>query len=238
MLPVIGLTTTRGQSRYGYPMMTLTEAYINAISRSGACPLLIPLGLPEELLSGLLSRIDGLLLTGGGDVHPNQYGSLEHPLVSEVDADRDRVEIYLVKEAIARNVPFLGICRGIQVLNIALGGSIYEDILDQKPDALRHNYFPDKPRQYLAHSVDINPDSLLSNMLGQKQALVNSMHHQGIKSLAPGLIASATAPDGLIEAVELPGYLFGIAVQWHPEWLPEEAAMDSLFKGLKEATLK
>ena len=237
-MPVIGLTMTRGQSRYGYPMLTLTEAYVNAVARAGTCPLLIPLGLPENVLGDILSRIDGLLLTGGGDVHPDQYSSQEHPLVNEVDTDRDRVEIYLIREAIDRKIPFLGICRGIQVLNIALGGTIYDDILDQHPGALRHNFFPEMPRQYLAHPVSIAPDSLLSKLLGRLQAPVNSLHHQGIKSLAPGIAACAIAPDGLIEAVELPDYPFGVAVQWHPEWLPEEAAMDNLFQGLAKAALE
>lgn len=230
--PTIGVTISRSFSESGYSILTITEAYVTALERSGACPVLIPLGIGENKLNIILAKVDGLLFTGGGDVHPDLYYGQHHPLVNRVDTDRDRVEIHLLKQAMQMQIPFLGICRGLQLINIASGGTIYEDILDQRPNAIQHDQSSQKPRDFLAHTVAIEPDSLLANILEKASAQVNSLHHQGIKELAPGLKASAFAPDGLIEAFEIPGYRFGMAVQWHPEWLPDEANMDILFREL------
>jgi putative glutamine amidotransferase len=227
---IIGITMSRSLSTYGYSQLSITEAYVQALLRAGACPVMIPLGATEKSLLNLLPKLDGILFSGGGDVQPEIYGSLPHPLVDEVDRDRDRVEIWLIQEAIERNLPFLGICRGLQVINVALGGTLFEDVFDQRPESIKHRYFPDMPRQYLAHQVDIEPGSRLSQILGMTRAPVNSLHHQGIRQLATVLAASAQAPDGLIEAIEVPGHRFGLAVQWHPEWLPPEASMDALFQ--------
>jgi putative glutamine amidotransferase len=136
----------------------------------------------------------------------------------------------LVQEALTQGKPFLGICRGLQVINVALGGSLYEDLLDQHPNALKHNRFPEEARDFLAHSVKIDEDSRLSNILSAEGAEVNSLHHQGIRQLAPQLRATAHAPDGVIEAVEAPAHPFGLAVQWHPEWLQAHLAMRALFE--------
>jgi putative glutamine amidotransferase len=230
--PIIGVTTARLQSESGYPILTITEAYIEALVRNGACPILIPLGLPEISLREIVAQVDGLLFSGGGDVHPERYNGQLHPLVDRVDPDRDRVEIFLINEAIQRETPLLGICRGLQVINIALGGTIYEDILDQRPNSIQHENSAGHPRQYLAHSVKIVPDSRLARISGKLASPVNSLHHQGIRDLAPNLIINATASDGLIEAFELEGYRFGMAVQWHPEWLAPENNMDELFREL------
>jgi len=235
--PIIGLTTYRSLSPYGYQTLSLTEAYIQALTRAGACPVLVPLGLSESALAELADRLDGLLFTGGGDVHPERYGSGTHPKVSHVDEDRDRVEVQLVHQAVAKELPFIGICRGLQVINVALGGSLYEDILEQHPGAQKHDYFPNYPRDYLAHPVQIKPDSLLAQALGGETALVNSLHHQGIRRLAAGLKATAFAPDGVIEAIELAGHPFGLAVQWHPEWLGEHLAMRALFTAFIRAAM-
>jgi putative glutamine amidotransferase len=233
--PIIGVTMARSLSESGYSILTITEAYIEALERVGACPILIPLGLAENRLQEILSKVDGLLFSGGGDVHPERYNSQIHPLVDRVDPDRDRVEIYLVNEAIQKEIPFLGICRGLQVINVALGGTIYEDILDQRLNSIRHDYSPGKPRQYLAHTVDIEAESRLAQLLGKSTTHVNSLHHQGIKDLAPNLKVNATASDGLIEAFEVKNYRFGLAVQWHPEWLASEDNMDILFLELARA---
>jgi putative glutamine amidotransferase len=234
-LPLVGLTIARTMSEYGYSMMTVVEAYVQAIVRAGALPLLIPLGMPPEYYDEITRRVDGVLFTGGGDAHPDLYGSQHHPLVDHVDPDRDRVEVHLLKAVIEKEMPFLGICRGLQIVNVALGGTLFEDILDQRPASLRHDWSSDMPRDYLAHMVQINLNSSIGQILGQTDVSVNSLHHQGIKALAPDLTATALAPDGLIEAFELPGYRFGLAVQWHPEWLPREAAMDGLFRAFVDA---
>lgn len=234
-VPIIGVTMTRMQSQHGYPLHMVTEAYIRAITASGGCPVLIPLGQPEENLTRIFSMVDGILFTGGGDVQPELYHSLPHPLVEDIDSERDQIEIFLVNEAVNKNLPFLGICRGIQVINVALGGTLYEDVLDQRPESMRHDYFPEMPRQYLAHEVRLESGSRLAYIIGQTTAPVNSLHHQGIKQLAPGLQASAFATDGLIEACELPDHRFGLAVQWHPEWLNAEPNMPNIFKHFIEA---
>jgi len=124
--------------------------------------------------------------------------------------------------------PFLGICRGLQVINVALGGSLYEHLPDQLPGNL-HGENHDKPRNFLAHSVAVMPGSALSYVLGERQARVNSLHHQGVRQVAPGLQVTATAPDGLVEGFELPGHPFAMAVQWHPEELQEDASMRQIF---------
>ena len=208
---------------------------MRAVSAAGGLPVLIPLTLSQEEVSSLVSRLAGVLLTGGCDLHPSHYGINAHPLVREVDPERDRLELSLAQEAVQSGKPFLGICRGLQVLNVALGGSLYPDIQACRPGSLKHDYFPDPPRDYLAHTVAIQPGSRLEKILAERSLQINSLHHQGIERLAAPLRATAHAPDGLIEAVELPGHNFGLAVQWHPEWLQEYEPMRRLFRAFVQA---
>ena len=233
--PLIGITTYRNPNRLGYPQNCISEAYVSSLEAAGALPAMIPLGLSESTLDGMLERLDGVLFSGGGDLQPERYGSQPHPLVHNVDLDRDRVELKLFEETIRRGLPFLGICRGLQLINVALGGSLYEDLLDQHPGALRHQAPDEWPRDQLAHTVQLEIDSRLSAILGGTELQVNSQHHQGIRRLAGGLRATAYAPDGIVEAFELPGYPYGLAVQWHPEWLQAHAPMRALFRSFAQA---
>ena len=233
--PLIGVTTYRTQNRYGYPQICLSEAYVSSLAQAGALPVLVPLGLSEPALDDLVSRLDGLLFSGGGDVEPERYGSQPHPLVDNVDLDRDRVELHLLLKTLAAGLPFLGICRGLQVINIGLGGSLYEDILDQKPGSLRHATTDELPRYHLAHSVRIETNSQLLKILSLTEVQVNSQHHQGIRQLASCLKPTAYSPDGIIEAFELPTVRYGLAVQWHPEWLQKHPPMQALFRSFVEA---
>jgi putative glutamine amidotransferase len=233
--PLIGLTTTRSKNAKGLPQVYLLEAYVQAVAQAGAYPVLIPLGLPEQTLTALAARLDGVLFTGGGDVHPRHYAAEGNPRVALVDEDRDRVEFQLLERVLAEKKPFLGICRGLQVMNIALGGSLYADILEQRPGALQHSYLESHVRTYRAHSVAIEADSRLAGILGETEVQVNSLHHQAIDRLAPGLRPVAYAPDGIIEAVEFPGQPFGLAVQWHPEWLLDDPSMRALFHAFVQA---
>ena len=130
LIPLIGLTTYRTKNPFAFQQDSLSEAYTQAVVQAGGSPILIPSGLPETALDSLISRLDGLLFTGGGDIAPETYGSTQHPLVDGVDKDRDRIEIYLMKKILETKLPFMGICRGFQVINVAMGGSLYEDILD------------------------------------------------------------------------------------------------------------
>jgi putative glutamine amidotransferase len=216
--------------------INLAWAYVQAIHEAGAIPVLIPVGISQERLQNLSQRLDGVLFSGGGDVHPSFYGGNLHPSV-HFSEERDRLELDLLQAAISRQLPFFGICRGLQVINVGLGGSLYEDLLDQRPQSLRHNH-PDKPRDFLAHPVEVEAGSHLARIVEQPRLEVNSLHHQGIRGLAPGLKATAYAPDGVVEAVELEGYLFGLAVQWHPECLQAYAPMRALFQSFVQAAAR
>jgi len=227
--PLIGVTASHLTSKSGLVYASVPEAYFQSIIRAGGVPVMFPYGLNPQLEAEFTSHLDGVLFSGGGDIHPSFYNSQDHPLVDEVDTSRDELELELLHQTIASGKPFLGICRGLQLVNVALGGSLFEDILDQRPEALRHQYAPEYPRDYLAHQVRLEAGSQLGELIPHPEIQVNSLHHQGIDRLAPGLRASGYAPDGLIESVELPGYPFGLAVQWHPEWLKDDPDMQNLF---------
>ena len=233
--PIIGITTFRTFNNQNLPYINVGEAYVHALRAAGGVPILIPLGPDEADLTQLLGRLDGVLFTGGGDMDPACYGGSPHPLVDEVDPDRDRLELNLYRDAIGQSIPFLGICRGFQVLNVALGGTLYEDIADQHKGAIKHRYYPDYPRNHLAHPVQVHEESRLARILGKPVLEVNSLHHQGLRRLAPSLQATAVAPDGIIEGVELPEHPFGMAVQWHPEALQEHEPMRAIFRAFVQA---
>jgi len=233
--PVIGVTTYRNQNPLGFSQCSLAEAYIQALALTGASPILIPLGLSQPALDAIVRRLDGILFSGGGDIEPERYGSLPHTKVDGIDIDRDQIELHLLKNVINKSMPFFGICRGLQVINVALGGSLYEDLLDQRPNTIRHQFVLGMPRDFLAHTVQIEPESRLASILQLSETKVNSLHHQGIHKVAPGLKITATAPDGVIEGIELPDYPFGLAVQWHPEWLQTNPAMQALFRAFVNA---
>jgi putative glutamine amidotransferase len=194
--------------------------------------------MDRDTLRTIFERVDGLLLAGGGDVEPAYYGETARDQVRGIDRERDEIEITLVRWAVEEDKPFFAICRGIQVMNVALGGSLYQDVLTDMPGAMRHSYFQGLgfARDYRAHDVELVPHSRIARLLEGDSLAVNSLHHQGIKKLAPDLTLTATAPDGLIEAVEVEEHGFAIGVQWHPEALaPKDPVMRRLFEGLVEA---
>jgi putative glutamine amidotransferase len=236
--PYIGITTSRVLNNSNVQVMSVPEAYVQSVYQAGGLPVLVPLGIAAPDLAALLNRLDGIVFTGGGDISPERYDGKPHPSVYDVDLDRDRQEISLVEQVIQQSKPFLGICRGFQVINVALGGSLYEDILDQYAGAIKHDYFPDYPRDQLVHPVLLTPGSRLASILGQSEVEVNSLHHQGVHRVPATLHLSGLAPDGIPEAVELPSHPFGLAVQWHPEWLQSYAPMKRLFQAFVEAALK
>ncbi len=238
--PIIGCTTYHKiVTRNPYlEVCGLWVRYKEALLAAGATPVLIPQGLTQDDLRAMLKRVDGILLPGGGDVHPRRYnGSQIHPTVAGIDEDRDELELFVAREAMAQDMPLLAICRGHQVLNVALGGTLWQDVYAEMPEAIEHNYYrPNLARNALTHAVSLTPGSKLADMLGQRQSLVNSLHHQGVREVAPGLAATAMAPDDLVEALEAPDHLFAVGVQWHPEELwQDEPAMLRLFEGLVTA---
>jgi putative glutamine amidotransferase len=240
--PVIGIAT---QSLEAVPgerpaAWIMGQRYVRVLTAAGAVPWLIPLLPPDEAtLRAIYDRLDGVFLTGGVDVDPAHYGEDRHALCDRGDAARDWTELTLVRWAVRDAKPLLGVCRGVQAINVACGGSLYQHISDQHPRAIKHDYFPTAtgfPRDYLAHTVRVRPESRLARVLGTVELPVNSMHHQGIKRLAPGLTPAAFAPDGLIEAVEDPARPYLVGVQWHPEELTEtDPLMRELFRDFVQA---
>ena len=234
--PVIGVTTMRRKNQHGMQLASLAEAYVEALIQAELCPVLIPSGMPEPAVDNLLERLDGVLFTGGGDIATDFYHTQEHPKVNGVERDRDRLELLLLERVVQEGKPFLGICRGLQLINVGLGGSLYADIADLVPGADKHDYYPDWERDFLSHPVTVQTGSRLASILGSNSSRVNSLHHQAICDLASDLVATAHAPDGIIEAVEIPHHPFGIAVQWHPEWLTAYSPMRALFSAFADAT--
>ena len=228
--PLIGITTRNTQSQtYDIPLVSSPKSYIQALSRTEAIPVLIPLGSTRSALTQLLSRLDGVIFTGGGDIAPHHFAGQDHAKVYDLDPERDAMELEFVHDVVASATPFLGICRGIQVVNVAFGGTLYTHIADQLPEAVDHTFFPGFPWDHPAHPVQVTEGTKFAGIIGEPILQVNSLHHQGIKDLADVLVTAAHAPDGLVEAIELPDHPFGLAVQWHPEWLPADPFSQKLF---------
>lgn len=235
MTPLIGITTARDVSeKTGWVYIRAYEPIIQAVIEAGGLPVLIPVSAPDETVRKIYERLDGVLLPGGGDVRPGVYGADTHPAVRETDEDRDRVELALARWAMADDLPVFGICRGHQVLNVALGGTLIQDIPSQVDSTLNHNLR--NPRTARAHEVEVDPGSRLASILGKTRVAVNSLHHQSVEQAAPDACVVAYAPDGVVEALELPDRRFALSVQWHPEDLyPEDPAMKRLFQSFIEA---
>lgn len=247
MKPIIGITAERESSSLdqpGFKFQGMYLAYLESIREAGGLPILIPLTLAEDDLNELHPRLDGVLIPGGGDIDPMAYRAALHPQTKNIDADRDRLELNLTRQAVEQGRPFFGICRGLQVFNVALGGTLYQDLPSEHPSPVTHSYpwrefSPDR----IAHLAQVEEESLLARCLAEGLALsvaegplveVNSSHHQAVKDLAPGLEITARAPDGVVEAIELPSHPFALAVQWHPEHL-RQPEMRRLFECFVEA---
>jgi len=213
------------------------STYTRAVELAGGAPIAIPLQLTEETLSGIFAHLDGLLLAGGADVHPSEFGEEVAPFCGEIDRASDIVELNLLRWAMREQMPILGICRGLQMLNVAAGGTLYQDIAAQIPGALRHEHVQGDPHNRLAHSIEIEAQSRLARALGATRLAVNSQHHQAIKQVAPEWRVVARAPDGIVEGIESPNGQFVVGVQFHPEWLvDDDARMVRLFKEFVDAT--
>jgi len=233
MRPLIGLPFGSGSNANPAPL----QSYWDAITRGGGKPTFVPLIEDHARLRTCYEQLDGLCLVGGGDVAPERYGSQRPDLVHNIDHTRDWVEDVLAGWALAEDKPVLAICRGVQLLNVAVGGTLYEDIATLVPGALSHATARDLPPGTIAHTIAVEPDSRLAQLLGvtgpaAARVPVNSRHHQALRDVAPGLRVVARAPDGVIEAVEADtaGHPCVVGVQWHPEGMvPEDATMERLF---------
>ena len=212
----------------GRERVTLNTAYVRALEGAGLVPLAVPTMLAADRAGAALAAVRGLVLTGGEDVAPDRYGAAPHPRLGEVDPVRDAAELALIAAARKRGLPILAICRGIQILNVALGGTLYQDLDSERPGSVPH------AGEASHHPVRVAAGSLLERTLGTRAATVNSRHHQAIRDLAPGLKAVAWAEDGVIEGAEPvdPGAPWMVAVQWHPEDLTERALFDGFARAV------
>ncbi len=218
--PLIGIpaATYSDQEYVATPTYRFNGNYPAALAACGALPMIIPLHLPEDALRAIFERLDGLCLAGGVDVDPTHYSEAPHPALGQVDAARDATELTLARWALAADLPTLGICRGIQLFNVAAGGSLYQDVPAQLPQALRHDYkLAETPWESYTHRVQITGGSQLAVILGATEIVTNSFHHQALKRVADGFVVTAQADDGMIEGIEHPARTFALAVQWHPE---------------------
>ena len=257
MRPRIGIPcgTLRDEPRF-----FLNHAYARAVDYAGGAPVLVP-SLPppprapkdlaiqpwrrprdgpaewqrlpaalgaSEALRSLYEMLDGVLLPGGADIQPSAYGAQPHPKLGRVDPALDETELQLARWALAEGKPVLGICRGQQCLNVACGGTLYQDIASEVPNALDHRH---EERAALVHDIEVDPDSLLAHLLGARRISVNSLHHQAVRDMAPGWIAVARAPDGIVEGMECLYHPFAVSVQFHPEELvPGHEASERLLQ--------
>jgi putative glutamine amidotransferase len=240
-VPVIGIISRRDHSGMwtGYELYGQGLAYARSVALAGGAPVIIPLEQGERAWRCIYERLDGLLFPGGVDVDPAYYGEERHPRLGKVDAPLDQVELVLARWALEEHLPVLAICRGIQLINVAAGGTLYQDIPTQLPGALPHACSaPTYPREYRAHMVHVEPGSRTATALETVVCKTNSRHHQAVKDVAPGFAVTARAPDGVIEAIEHEEAPFIVGVQWHPESLaatdPQQLA---LFQALVEASL-
>ena len=226
MSKVVAVTASR-RTDEERERVAVNAAYVTALAGAGLIPLVVPPMLEPARAVGLLDHVAGLVLTGGADVDPRRYGAAPHPKLEETDAARDALEVALIAAAHERRLPMLGICRGIQILNVALGGTLYQDLASEHPGTIHH---ADETRR---HALRVERGSLLHRTVGTLEVSVNSRHHQAIRDLAPCLRATAWAADDVIEGVEwIDGAgAWTLAVQWHPE----DDEGDALFTALAEA---
>lgn len=236
MRPIIGIPCfTAERADTHRPIYGNNQAYVRAVERAGGVPVLIPPLPDESSMRAICDRLDGLLLTGGEDVDPDLYGEQPLPECGVADRQRDELELAFTRWALDADTPLLGICRGMQLLNIACGGSLYQDLGTQQPQTQQHAQVH-HPRSHRAHDIHILPGSRLASILDTSRHSVNSLHHQAVNRLGDGVRIVAWSPDDVAEAMELPAYAFALAVQYHPEELePTDEASRRLFSAFVAA---
>ena len=209
----------------------LIPGYMDGLTREGALPVMLPLTPDTHLIENMAGHFDGFVLSGGQDVSPGFYGEPVREICGEMCEARDKMEIPLVKAAVAADKPIFGICRGLQLLNVALGGTLYQDIPSEFPSDIKHSQKP--PYNVPLHEVELS--GYMKKEIGEDKIEVNSYHHQGIKELSPKLEVCGRSPDGLVEAARMPDRSFVLAVQWHPEFALEWESSKKLFAAFVKA---
>ena len=219
--PVIGIPADFAPSpdtTISHPRWLLNQTYVNAVYDAGGLPLILPV-LPDEA-DQLMGLVDGVILSGGGDIHPDRFNRPSHPLTDGISEERDDLELRMFDAARERSIPILGICRGLQLINVAMGGTLIQDIPDERPASSQHRQHLDGlARDDVSHPVDLLEGSRLAVIYGATRIMTNSYHHQAVDDLADGLVITGRAEDGTIESFETAGEPFLVAVQWHPETL-------------------
>jgi len=231
MMPLIGITMSFD---YDNKAAKLGEKYISAVEKAGGVPLPVPPLQNCHLLNVIVQELDGLILTGGPDIDPSYFNQLPHPQLGRVCPKRDFSEIYLTVEFVRQSKPILGICRGLQVMNVAMGGTLFQDISSSIVNPLKH--MQEAPGWHKSHEIEIvDVDSLIYKIIGRQRARVNSFHHQSVDKAASDLKVTAIAADGVIEAMEAKAGGFCIGVQWHPEYLLDDPVHMRLFEYMIDA---
>lgn len=239
MKPLIGISPTPAEKRFDHGQFrqyALSDTYTSAVVAAGGIPVILPAHVAA--MEDLLDSLDGIIFSGGGDIEASQWGEENHEKAGGFDKERDAFELQAIKKAVERDMPMLGICRGIQTINVALGGSLIQDIPDQLAGAQEHRQHEDgKMRDDVSHPITIEADgNLLHRIVGDTTLETNSFHHQALKDVGDGLEVIARTEDGVIEAVWNPSMSFGLAVQWHPEMLAaSHPAHAAIFNALVEA---
>jgi putative glutamine amidotransferase len=224
MRPVIGITSYAQDARWGVwhlPAVLIPLAYVDAVERAGGRPVVIPPS--EQGVEETLATLDGVVFSGGADVDPSRYGAERNPETDEPQARRDEGEMLLLQAALERDMPVLAICRGVQLLNVARGG----DLVQHLPDAVGNDAHKQTPGEFVEHPVEIKEGSRLASIVGERSD-VTSHHHQGLGRVGAGLVETAWADDGTLEAVEDPSLRFAVGVQWHPEENEDAALFEAL----------
>ncbi|PTX65035.1 putative glutamine amidotransferase [Melghirimyces profundicolus] len=212
MKPAIGVTLSKRRKEN---LFTLKRDNSDAVLEAGGVPFLLPHTRDPEVIRRMAEQMDGLLLTGGDDIDPSLFGEEPQIGLGEVEPERDRMEIALSRKMVEAGKPVLALCRGCQILSIALGGDMYQDLFSQREGLIQH--VQRGPRDYPSHSITIQKGSLLEKIAGSNRLRVNSFHHQAVRNIPEGYTVSATAPDGVVEAFEADGERFVLGLQWHPE---------------------
>lgn len=216
--PSIGITPDHSVHPNGFPYYDLKVAYADAVHRAGGLPFILHYAEDPTTVDAYLDRISGLLVTGGAfDVPPEAYGETAREGLGALKQGRTSFETALLKGALERQLPILGICGGMQLLNVVLGGTLFQDILKEIKNAKNHEQEHDRTQPH--HPADVKDGTHLAEMLGKGQVMVNSTHHQAVKTPGTGVVISATSPEGVVEAIEVTAHPFAVGVQWHPELL-------------------
>lgn len=240
MKPIVGIPcySQARQNAIFREASATQQTYIRALEDTNAVPLLLPITSKPEAAKNVIRCINGLLLVGGMDIDPKRYGQDPLTNISPIDINRDNIELTITTLCLTEHIPVLGICRGIQMLNVCTGGTLWQDIATQIPNAIKHDYYPRYKRNRLSHYIEIDRNNRLSEIFPDKTIKVNSLHHQAIRSIGNGFKVTATSHDNIIEGIESIEGSWTVGVQWHPEELiNDDPYMKKLFSSFASACL-